>query len=235
VFPTTLTPHAVLTEAKPCNTSVWRMVEAQHIASTSKLVDSVDEQDLLENLLESSKPDLPDDTAGLNFLLATPFRYPSRKGGTRFRGPRDPGVFYGAETVRTACAELGYWRHRFLLDAVDLDVIEPVFHTAFETRISTNAIDLRCQPLSEFSELWTHTDDYSHTQKLAHVAREAGVHVIIYRSVRDPEESSCLALLNPSGFAQKAPCPVTQTWVLSVNKSEVVWRRDGESRWVFTY
>ena len=50
----------------------------------------------------------------LHWLLFTPFRYPPPPGGSRFRGPNDPGVFYGADEIRTACAELGYWRWRHL-------------------------------------------------------------------------------------------------------------------------
>ncbi len=34
----------------------WRVVEAQHIAATMKIVDDVSEQGLLESLLERSKP-----------------------------------------------------------------------------------------------------------------------------------------------------------------------------------
>ena len=67
------------------------MVESQHIAATMKLVDNRDEQDLLESLLESSKPAQPDDTAGLDYLLATPFRYSSKRGGSRFRSLTDTG------------------------------------------------------------------------------------------------------------------------------------------------
>lgn len=89
------------------------MVEAQHTASTMKIVDSRDEQDVLEE----SKPARPAAAEALDFLLATPFRYDPRRGGSRFRAATDPGVFYGAESVRTAGAKLGYWRWRFLIDA----------------------------------------------------------------------------------------------------------------------
>ena len=37
----------------------WRGVEAQHVVSTMRLVDTAVEQDLLEQLLEGSKPALP--------------------------------------------------------------------------------------------------------------------------------------------------------------------------------
>jgi hypothetical protein len=39
--------------------AAWRGVEAQHVVSTMRLVDTVEEQDLLEQMLEGSKPDLP--------------------------------------------------------------------------------------------------------------------------------------------------------------------------------
>jgi hypothetical protein len=73
------------------------------------LVDT-DEQALLERLLDDSKPAAP------HWLLFAPFRHPPLPSGSRFRGPADPGVFYGAELQRTACAELGYWRWRLLMD-----------------------------------------------------------------------------------------------------------------------
>ncbi len=110
----TLTPAAVSSEARPWAAPVWRMVEAQHIASTMKIVDNDAEQDLLETLLEGSKPAQPASALALDYLLATPFRYNPLRGGSRFRAITDPGVFYGAESVRTASAELGFWRWRFL-------------------------------------------------------------------------------------------------------------------------
>ena len=49
------------------------MVEAQHQVSTRKLVDSLEEQALLEELIEASKP--PNRTgARLHVLLSTPDR-----------------------------------------------------------------------------------------------------------------------------------------------------------------
>lgn len=87
------------------------------------------EQDVLETLLEASKPFLPKMVARLDYLLATPFRYPPPRGGSRLRAEIDPGVFYCAGS--SAAAELGYWRWRFLRAAVDLDHLDPVAQTAF--------------------------------------------------------------------------------------------------------
>ena len=93
----TWTPRAVASEARSWQGCVWRVMEAQHIASTMKLVDDAGEQDVLEALLESSKPALPEASQVLHYLLQAPFRYPPPPGGSRFRGPNDSGVFYGAE------------------------------------------------------------------------------------------------------------------------------------------
>src|SRR5689334_19052247 len=90
----------------------WRAVEAQHVVSTMALCDTLDEQTLLEELVDEGKPRRPAAAARLHYLLATPFRYRPTRHGSRFRGPNDPGVYYAADEVRTACAELGYWRWR---------------------------------------------------------------------------------------------------------------------------
>lgn len=224
----TWTPHAVSSEAKPWAALAWRIVEAQHVASTMKIVDDATEQDVLEMLLESSKPPQPAATARLDYLLATPFRYDPLRSGSRFRGVNDPGVFYGAGSVRTACAELGYWRWKFLQDAVDLKQIEPVPFTAFCVQLATEAVDLRLPPFAADLDDWTHPSDYSATQSFARIAREAGIGGILYPSVRDPEPGWCVAVFDPAAFASPKPEPAMQTWWLAVQQDAVVWRRDTE-------
>lgn len=224
----TWTPLAVSSEASDWQGSVWRIVEAQHIASTMKIVDSQFEQNLLESLLESSKPLSSLLADGLDFLLATPFRYDPLRGGSRFRSNTDPGVFYGAELVRTACAELGYWRWKFLKDAVDLEKIEPVAHTAFRADVRTLIVDLRKSPFNADADKWLHAKDYSYTQEFSQVARKANIGGIIYQSVRDPQPSWCIALLTPLGFSKSKPRLAMQTWWLAVHQDEVIWRRDSE-------
>ncbi|MFZ3083373.1 RES family NAD+ phosphorylase [Rhodoferax ferrireducens] len=225
----TWTPAALSSEARPWAGAVWRMVEAQHIASTMKIVDNHDEQDLLESLLEGSKPAPPAGALKLDYLLATPFRYSPLRGGSRFRAITDPGVFYGAESVRTASAELGYWRWKFLKDAVDLEKLEPVAHTAFRADVKTQVVDLRQAPFSLDAPYWLHPTDYTATQAIAQVARKANLGGIQYQSVRDPNPAWCLALLTPQAFAKSKPHPLMQIWWLAVHQDSVTWRRDKES------
>ena len=100
-------------ELRPLRLSPWRAVEAQHQVSTRKLVDTLEEQQLLEELIDASKP--PDATRGrLHYLLATPFRYPPLRHGSRFGTRQERGIWYGAETRRTLFAEVAYYRLIFL-------------------------------------------------------------------------------------------------------------------------
>jgi len=223
------TPLAVSSEARSWQGTAWRMVEAQHIASTMKIVDSQDEQDVLELLLERSKPAHPKMDGQLDYLLATPFRYDPLRGGSRFRAATDSGVFYGAESVRTASVELGYWRWKFLKDAVDLQRLEPVAHTAFRADVSTRAIDLRQAPFASNAPIWMHPSDYSGTQQLALASRNAGIGGIVYASVRDPKPAWCLALLTPVAFSSRKPHAAMQTWWLAVHQDEIIWRRDRQA------
>jgi hypothetical protein len=204
---------------------LWRAVEAQHRVSTMVLVDTLSEQALLERMLEESKPSLQQGQDTLHWLLFTPFRYPPLPNGSRFRGPADPGVFYGADLMRTACAELGYWRWRLLADSPDLAAIDPMQQTLFRTPMRGTTIDLTRPPLSKQHKQWIDPVDYSHCQQLARAARDAGVQMIRYQSVRDPEHGSCTAVLSHNAFAATAPTE-SQTWTLAVFRHRVVWRCD---------
>lgn len=204
---------------------LWRAVEAQHRVATMVLVDSLDEQALLERILDDSKPAIESTLQSLHYLLFTPFRYPPLPSGSRFRGALDPGVFYGAEAVRTACAELGYWRWCLLADSPQLQSIPPVPQTVFKTAVRGAAIDLREPPFSHRHQQWIDPIDYSACQQLAHGARSAGVQVIRYQSVRDPQASGCAALLTHMAFVNKIPVE-DQSWTLAVSMNRILWRRD---------
>jgi len=221
----TWTPAAVASEARRWQGSVWRAVEAQHRVSTLRLVDTLAEQAQLERLLETSKPALPATMSPRHYLLLTPFRYPSPyPGGSRFRAALDSGVFYGADERRTACAELGYWRWRFLGDCPALLRLESLPHTLFLAQLAAATIDLRRAPFARDAAQWTAPRDYLACQQLGEVARAAHIEAIRYQSVRDPEAGYCTAVLVPDVFTA-APL-VEQTWRLSVTRQRIQWQRD---------
>ena len=143
---TTWTPPALASEARAYARTLHRVVESQHIASTMRLADSLEEQATLETVLEDSKPAVPEAARALHYLLATPFRYRPHS-GSRFRAAFEAGVWYGAEALRTALAEKSYWRLRFLLDSPATPDLKPVPHTAFCAAVRTAlALDLTRDP-----------------------------------------------------------------------------------------
>ena len=223
----TWTPRAVASEAGRATRRLWRAVEAQHIASTLRLVASVEEQAVLESVLEGSKPNVPVEAAPLHFLLATPFRYTSPI-GSRFRAPSDPGIWYGAERERTACAELGFWRWRFLMDSAALEALGPAPQTVFRAGIDGQLVDLTDAPFKRARADWTDPQDYRATQGFARVAREAGIDAIRYESVRDPQHGGAVAVLTPTCFKPVKPLE-QHTWFLTVRREAAIWQREGES------
>jgi hypothetical protein len=224
VSSTTWTPRAVASEARNLRLELWRAVEAQHEVATMPLVDSLEEQAVLERLIDDVKPAVPAAARHLHYLLFTPFRYPPPAGGSRFRAPDDAGVFYGADAIRTACAELGYWRWRHLCDSPALDAMPQKAQTVFKVKVAASGIDLREKPFVRDAAAWTHPADYAPCQRLARTARACVIGVIRYQSVRDPGHAGCSAVLTPDAFAKPSPVE-QQTWMLSVFRERVVWQR----------
>ncbi len=223
---TTFTKDHLQKAMRRLSATPWRVVEAQHRASTMRLVGTLDEQRALEDLLEASKPALPTSATRLHYLLATPFRYPAPPpSGSRFRGIGDPGVWYGADVVHTALAEVAYWRLRFLADSPATPDLPPVPHTAFRASIAGNAIVLLQPPFDRQRKQWEDPVSYDATQTLARTAREAGVALIRYRSVRDPQHRAAIAVLTPTAFRKSAPL-AQEVWLIKVARAQVLAETD---------
>jgi hypothetical protein len=212
-----------LSDLPAAGDSLWRGVEAQHRIATMKVVDTVAEQDILEDLLEASKPPLPPQAAGLHFLLATPFRYVSAW-PSRFRAAGEPGIWYGARHLTTACAEVGYWRWRFGADSDGLRGRAVVSeHTFFEATVAGRLLDLTAAPWSGLEPSWMHGSDYSACHAVARAAREAGAAWIRYRSVRDPAHGPCGAVMAPQALSA-GDLTRQQTWACKVSGGTVLMR-----------
>ena len=82
------------------------------------------------------------------------------------------------------------------------------------------AVDLTTPPLVRDRKLWTDPNDYSPCQELADHAREAGINVIRYESVRDPGHQANIALLSPAALDANAPSTY-QTWRMLLRRDRV--------------
>jgi hypothetical protein len=207
---------------------LWRAVEAQHVISTMRLVESAADQEVLERMLEESKPTLPVGARNLAFLLSTPFRYVSRW-PSRFRPAGEPGIWYGAEKVETACAEVGYWRWRFQMDSDGLRARRVFIEfTMFQARIAGVVVDLTGPPWARAKKLWMHPSDYTACHEMAAAAREREVQWIRYASVRDPTHGICGAALEPRALSLPRPT-LQQTWAARVQADMVAFSHSGKT------
>jgi len=189
------------------------MVEAQHRISTNRLADGPEEQTLLERLVEDVKPTMPPRARGLDYLLATPFRYwHARESRFRRAGER-PGIFYASEKCRTAVAETAYWRLLFFSRSPGMALPAGTMeHSAFTIPIRVDRLlDLTAQPYSTAASIWSHPTDYGPCQRFADAARAIGGQALRYWSARDPVRGANIALFDPAGFAASAP-RIRQSW-----------------------
>ena len=220
------TQSAASSEIRPLSLDAWRVVEAQHVVSTRKLVDSDLEQAVLEDILETHKPSAPD-TTRLHYLLFTPFRYPPLPHGSRFGGRWEPGIWYGAEEQRAAFAEVAYYRLLFLegtsapLGLVQTDL------TAFRAPLKTShGLDLTRPNFQAWDADLTSKTSYAATQPLGAAMRSAGVETFRYRSARDLDGGINVGVFAPRAFAARRPREL-QTWRASATRASVdVSRRD---------
>ena len=213
---------------------VWRGVETQYASSSLQLVDSHAEHDVLEQLLEASKPPLPDDAPrGQHFLLSTPFRYTPGQ-GSRFRAAGSLGIWYGARELKAACAEVAYWRMRFILDSVGLLQRRiTTHHTFFMAVVRGSGIDLTAPPWDAFASAWTSGSDYTATQRMAAAVQAAGIEVIQYASVRAPG-CTCFAVFTPAALRQPRGGidRTRQKWTCTATRERVLMAQDGgPGRW----
>lgn len=217
-------------QAKPVRRKLWRGVEAQHRVATMRLVDNLAEQELLEQLIEGSKPALPPESHGLHYLIATPFRYTSPY-PSRFRPANEPGIWYGAEEAETVAAELAYWRWKFLVESDGLrDAQLLTEHTFFQAQFRGLELDLTASPWVKLRTVLRDGGDYAVCHALARQVRgrpAPAIAALRYESARR-EGGACEAVL----VARSISLPsmhLQQTWVCKTTRHHVMLRHDDDA------
>ncbi|MDH3285260.1 MAG: RES family NAD+ phosphorylase [Acidobacteriota bacterium] len=223
---------------RPLVLEPWRAVEAQHVVSTRKLVDSDEEQLTLEQLIERSKRPLPPDgeARGIHYLLVTPFRYPPLAHGSRFGTRHERGIWYGARSRRTAFSEVAYYRLLFLEGtAAELPPIMTQL-TLFRVPVrTTRGVDLTAAPFDAWREELASRTSYDATQSLGRSMRETGAEAFRYPAARDVLPGVGMGLFTPRAFAAMRPRRM-QSWLSVTTRSSVeLSRRDvfTSERWRF--
>jgi len=217
--------HAI----KRLATGGWRSVEGQHRIATRKLVDSDAEQQLLEELIDRSKPPLAE-TPGLrrlHYLLATSFRYPPLRHGSRFGTRAERGIWYGSVELRTVFAEVAYYRLVFFEGTTAS--LEPLLVelTAFAVGLrARRGCDLTRAPFARRTAEISSKTSYRLSQRLGQEMRAAGVQIFYYASARDIASGTNIGVFDPAAFVTARPKKL-ETWLCVATRAEVeISRKD---------
>lgn len=205
--------------------SAFRAVEDQHVNSTRKLVESDDEQAVLEALIDGAKPPMPElpRLERLHYLLATPFRHAPLRHGSRFGTRQEHGIFYCAEGRAVLFAEKAYYAFLFLAGtAANLEPLTRT-HTLFAVSIaSSRGADLTRPPFEPFVDAISSPLTYAESQPLGRALRAAGIEICRYKSARDPNGGKNFALFTPA-FAATKPLR-TERWISSATRARVEFK-----------
>jgi hypothetical protein len=201
---------------------VFRLVESQEQVATNALVRTLAEQALLEDLIETSKPQLPGPAIRLHYLLATPFRYPPLPWGSRFGRCFEPSLFYAARTRDTVLAESAYYRFVFWSGMATpppapLDTRHTLFSVAIGTR---RGLQLQDPPFEAYAAALLDRRHYGATQALGSAMRDAGIEAFEYRSARDPRQGLNVALFKPDALAAAKP-DILDEWLCQTTAERV--------------
>ena len=204
----------------------WRVVESQYLISTRKLVDTLEEQEALEELIDSAKPRVPSGPGfrGLHYLLFTPFRYPPLPYGSRFGRTHERGIWYGSLDRQTSLAERAYYKLVFLEGNRRLGTLT-VPETLFSAAVAaTRFLDLTGPPFSGHEATISSPTSYAAAQALGTAMRGAGVEGFTYVSARARARGHNVGLFEPA-FGHKEPLG-SESWICTATVEAV------EFRWV---
>lgn len=208
------------------NMKLYRMVENQEEIATTVITANGDEQAILEDLLEQSKPDQSEPLSQRHYLIKTPFRYPPLRHGSRFGSPWEPSLFYGATKKQTVLAEVAFYRFLFLADVENPDALTrhnlQSSHSVFYISAhSEKSIQLTQPPFSAHKNEISAVDSFSVSQQLGKDMREAGVELFSFYSARMPNNINGAAFIH-SAIKSHQPKEIEQ-WQCLTQSQRVVF------------
>ena len=221
---------------EPISGTLYRLVESQEQVATLSYVDTLEEQEMLEALLETAKPPYPEQERDLHYLLKTPFRYPPLKWGSRFGRVFEPSIFYGGKGISTTLAESAYYRLVFWYSMEGDPVTASLRseHTLFSVDYAAKrGVKLNAGPFIEHFPTLKHPVDYTPCQQLGSAMRTADIDAFEYASARDSQGGACVGLFTPEALAQHEPADM-RPWLCVTSAAQVSFKRKDASG-VYTY
>ena len=190
------------------DTVAFRIIESQEKVATMTLVDTVEEQMLLETILDNSKPVASNTSHNHHYLITTPFRYPPLRHGSRFSTRSLPGLFYASLETQTTLAECAYYRFVFWHGMA----VEPPMqrliteHTTFAVTVKTEqGLVLDEEPFKAYSNEISHPARYEASQAMGEAMRNAGIEAFTFLSARDVQQGINIGIFTTNAIQSKKP------------------------------
>lgn len=224
---------------RPIHGTLYRLVESQEQIATRQLVDTLEEQALLEEMLDAVIPPYPENMEHLHYLLKSPFRYPPLKWGSRFGRTFEPSIFYGGCSVDVTLVESAYYRFIFWhsMQAPPPKPIMRSVHTLFSVDYQTQkGAQLQSAPFDQYHDILRHPSNYSVAQSLGTMMRSQHVDVFEYcsaRTIQNQEQSQdkklnikqgiCVGLFTADPFCTNQP-KERQQWFCDMSAGEIIFK-----------
>jgi len=205
------------------NETAWRMVESQEKISTRKLVDSIEEQKVLDGIIEESKLDVSASQTAFHPFLYDQFSYPPLKYGSRFGKKTEPSLWYGSLSAETTMVEKAFYRFALIDASVgDFGMVSSLM-TLFSVRLKiTNGARLNESPFNKYKNQISSPTNYEVSQLLGARMRANDLDGFTFVSARDKNMGINVGLLKLSAFANKHPDAGSfQTWQCNTTKRNV--------------
>lgn len=201
----------------------YRMAESQEQKATNAIVDDLEQQDLLEVMLEETKPKgiVKVDTR-FDYLLYTPFRYAPLPWGSRFGSTLEDSIFYASKSMDTLMLESAYYRFVYAkgLKTPHKEKIKTE-HTVFSIEYKTDyGLKLQSDPFLQYSDILIDPSNYLETQSLGGHMKECGVSGFEYISARDPNSGINIGLFDIEAISINKPFD-KNVWFCETSSKEV--------------
>lgn len=218
---------------QPIHGTLYRLVEGQEQIATRNVVDTLEEQSLLEDLLDTSKPPYKLDDPQLHYLLKSPFRYPPLLWGSRFGRTYEPSLFYGACSAEVTLSESAYYRFVYWYSIDEPAEVKQTFksqHTMFTVGYTADqGLKLHESPFDQHLKALTDPVNYQISQKLGSDMRSNGIQAFEYASARDKNHGTCVALFGPESFKEPQPANL-ESWLCDITETHVYFKSVGHSK-----
>jgi len=167
---------------------VYRVVQGQAVNGLAKFVKNASELEILEEMLENSKPPVPEEDKSDEKLIYTPFRYFLKDKGARFNGPNSPRVWYGSRDLNTCLREKAYHQFCFIEDSVGLKdkSIDIIFTSFLSQWKSKRCVNLCSNSFKYHHDKITSPSSYFESQKLGEDMYNDSIEIFLFPSCRNP-------------------------------------------------